>query len=366
VTADGPMAADAALPGDASDGALDAPADAPRAPDDGAPPDGDDAPRPSTRQLDLLFMIDDSPSMQQEQANLARNFPALIDELGKIPGGLPDLHIGIISSDLGAGPQPIAGGCPRVGGDRGILQVRPGCGLAPGARFITAAGGVNNFQGELGQVFGCLAALGTAGCGYEHQLQATRVALYETITPDNTGFLRDGAILGIVLLTDEDDCSAEVTSDLFTRNTDFPGTTSSFRCAQVGHLCNGLQPPIAPFSVPLSQCQAAPSGALIRVTDVVDSIRRVKLRPDQQILVSGIFGWPADPAAATYDYRNTRDGIDYAATCTSANGEATAALRMKAFVDAFGPHGSFFSICQDDFRPAMQGIGQALAGMLGP
>jgi hypothetical protein len=359
------VAADAALAGDASaDAAVDALANAPRG-SDGAPPDGAEAPPPSTRQLDLLFMIDNSPSMQQKQANLTLSFPVLIDELKNVPGGLPDLHIGIVSSDLGAGPTPIAGGCGRVAGDRGILQARPGCGLDPAARFMAAGGAVTNFQGDLAQVFGCLASLGTMGCGFEHQLESARVALYERITPDNEGFLRDDALLGLIFLTDEDDCSAEITSDLFTRNADFPGTTSSFRCAQVGHLCNGQQPPIAPFSVPLSQCQAAPSGALIKVADVVESVRRVKRRPDQQILVSGIFGWPADPAAATYSYSNTRDGIDYGPTCTSANGPATAALRMKAFVEAFGAHGSFSSICADDFRPAMQQIGQALGGMLG-
>jgi hypothetical protein len=366
-TTDGPPAAgtkdiDAAPP---ADGQAEAMPDGPVA---GGGVDRPDAPPPSTRQLDLLFAIDNSPSMMQEQANLARNFPALIDELRKVPGGLPDIHIGIVSSDLGAGPTPLAGGCGRVAGDRGIFQVQPGCGLDPGARFLVASGGgtFGNFQGDLAQVFSCLAKLGTAGCGYEHQLQAARVALYETITPENKGFLRDQALLGIIFITDEDDCSAPITTDLFTRDTAFAGTSSSFRCAQVGHRCNGTQPPIGAFSTPLAQCRDAVGGDLIDVSMIVDSIRALKLHPDQQILVSGIFGWPQDPATARYTYVDSPVGIDYAPICTSANGEATAGLRMKAFVDGFGAHGSLFSICQDDFRPAMQQIGAALAGMLGP
>jgi hypothetical protein len=51
--------------------------------------------------LDLLFMIDDSGSMDDDQANLGRNFPRLMDELRNLPLGLPDLHVGVVSSDLG-------------------------------------------------------------------------------------------------------------------------------------------------------------------------------------------------------------------------------------------------------------------------
>src|SRR5205814_5112437 len=134
--------------------------------------------------------------------------------------------------------------------------------------------------------FSCMANLGTQGCGYEHQLQSTRVALYETVTRENAGFLRPNALLAIILVTDEDDCSAETTSDLFTDDISFPMTTASFRCSQVGHLCNGLSPPIAPFDVPLESCRDNPGGRLIRVSDVVDSIRVLKRNPAEQILVA--------------------------------------------------------------------------------
>jgi hypothetical protein len=322
------------------------------------------------RDVDILFMIDNSPSMQQEQDNLARNFPAFIDELKKIPGGLPSVHIGIISSDLGPGLTPLQGGCPLVGGDRGILQVKAGCGLNANERFLvsTPNGTANptvNFTGDLGTVFSCMAKLGTGGCGYEHQLQASRVALYDMSAPDNKGFLREQAYLAIIYITDEDDCSAELNTDLFTDDMTFAGTASSFRCAQVGHLCGGKSPPIGEFSAPLADCDSNEKGRLIPVGAMIESIRAVKHNPDQQILVSGIFGWPNNPAVAQYRYAKGRDGLDYASGCTSANGDATSALRMKKFVDGFGANGSFFSICQDDFRPAMQKIGEKLAAKLG-
>jgi hypothetical protein len=64
----------------------------------------------------------------------------------------------------------------------------------------------------------------------------------------NVGFLRENAYLAIVLVTDEDDCSAEpnnaANDNIFTGNpmdpnTSIPTETSSLRCAARGHVCNG-------------------------------------------------------------------------------------------------------------------------------
>src|SRR2546421_1616394 len=114
------------------------------------------------RDIDILFVIDDSPSMADKQGNLRKNFPAFITELKKIPGGLPNVHIAVVSSDLGAGPTPLNGGCLRPGGDRGVFQTKPTCGLDPNSRFISSFnnGSMNNFNGDIATVFGCMADLG--------------------------------------------------------------------------------------------------------------------------------------------------------------------------------------------------------------
>jgi hypothetical protein len=381
-TADAPPGADVAADSPANivsaDASADTAAPAPDTAPDTAPPDAplpaDVAPLPdltrtdlspiASRKLDILFMIDNSPSMQEEQSNLRRNFPIFMEELKKVPGGLPDVHIGVVTSDLGAGSIPLSnGGCPRIGGDRGILQTKPTCGLNGNALFISSAanGTVNNFQGSMDDVFSCMASVGVAGCGYEHQLQATRVALYEAVTPQNAGFLRSDALLAIILITDEDDCSADPGSNLFVDDASFPMTSASFRCSQVGHLCNGLSPPISAFDVPLESCRENPAGRLVKVFDVVDSIRALKKKPAEQIMVAGIFGWPNNELGARYRYLQTNQGVDVSPICQSANGEAAVGLRLKAFVEAFGALGSFFSICQDDLSPALKTIGQAVA-----
>src|SRR5688572_14339963 len=70
------------------------------------------------RDLDLLFVIDNSRSMTPEQDSLAVNFYRLIEALETLEGGLPNLHIGVVSTDMGAGES-----CSS--NDAGRLQATP-------------------------------------------------------------------------------------------------------------------------------------------------------------------------------------------------------------------------------------------------
>src|SRR5882762_11188529 len=51
------------------------------------------------RDVDILFMVDNSQSMRPLQGKLATNFPAFMNVLKTLPGGLPNVHIGIVSSN---------------------------------------------------------------------------------------------------------------------------------------------------------------------------------------------------------------------------------------------------------------------------
>ena len=68
--------------------------------------------------------------MREEQTSLREGFPAFIQALQAAPGGLPDLRIGIVSTNVGAGQTLPSPECLPLG-DRGRLQVKPGCGLDP-------------------------------------------------------------------------------------------------------------------------------------------------------------------------------------------------------------------------------------------
>jgi hypothetical protein len=319
--------------------------------------------------IDIVFMIDDSRSMREEQENLRRNFPAFTRLLKDLPQGLPNVHIAVVSSDLGAGPETDIDGC-APGGKGGRFQhaarAQGGlCGAVPRGSFISAVGGVQNFDGDIDQVLGCIAELGTTGCGFEHQLASLRRALDPAGAPrENAGFLREEAALAIIMLTDEDDCSAPADTDLFAQRggsrLDPQGPLSSFRCAEFGHRCGGRRPPRSPAG-PLEDCRSAEDGVLVPVADLVEFLRSLKSDPDD-VMVAAVAG-PETP------YRVSLERIENSTelrpvldpSCTSANGAAAPAVRIHELVEAFGAAGSFFSICADDFSPVMARIGQEIS-----
>ncbi len=79
------------------------------------------------RDVDILFVIDNSGSMGEEQTALATKLPDFINVLAALPGGLPNVHIGVVSSNMGAGTFSLQS-CETAGGDRGrSCRTRPVC-----------------------------------------------------------------------------------------------------------------------------------------------------------------------------------------------------------------------------------------------
>ncbi len=356
------------------------------------------------RKIDILFMIDNSNSMKEEQASLRASFPRLMQELENLPGPdgkplLPDLHIGVISSDMGAaGPCQKPGEWPPLGDGGGLLGSM--CGLQDGGKFISTSQDPvtraikSNFTRDLGDLFGCMADLGVVGCGFEHQLQAVRYALWgatygsQAQRPEganavlplaNAGFLRNDAYLAIIFVTDEDDCSAELGSPLFAGArkdpTDPRGQRTemeSLRCALFGHVWKDQTPDDSLYTKPLAEMRPAEAkGQLIPVAAIAQSIRAMK-RPERT-LVFGVHGWPSDPQAQ-YQYGPAPDPqfmgrLDYLPSCPKNNplGQATAGIRLKAFVDdmvSSGATGASYDLCQGNLLGPIQEIGKRIVGTL--
>ncbi len=204
---------------------------------------------------DVLFVIDNSSSMAQEQQNLVSQMPFLLATLtsGDLDGDgrldfppVTDLHIGVVTTDMGTGTADVPGSCSLSGprGDDGVLQTRSGGGV-PGCEgdFPTYL----NFGGDLDALasdFACVGNVGTNGCGFEQQLEAGLKALtsgtsairfYEgdpghgdTV---NAGFLRDESVLTIVSLTDEADCSVVDTGLFSVSSTRYSDPRLNLRCS---------------------------------------------------------------------------------------------------------------------------------------
>jgi hypothetical protein len=363
------------------------------------------------RKLDLLFMVDNSPSMAPKQEKMAEQFPSLIDGLRDTADHtLPDLRVAIIDSDLGSG---LSGRCTKSAryGDMGKFQMRDAatCGANADARWLEyTKGSPINFDGELKKVFKCLAVnVGVEGCGFEHQLAAIEWAFY---LPDNKSqkeFLRPEAYLGIVILTDEDDCSATPNTAMF--NSANAGESGSLRCATRGHVCDGttlVSPTTGAVSVPYESCRArtgttcddakddaSGTTACNPLVDVAQLAKEVKeLKGDaanDKILVAGIYGTPRkdDTSAKKYVIDKAADLsnpagpqiFDYWPICydpaylpsgsgfdlTAAEHGATGGLRISSFLKEFNTENSLsYSICESNFGPAMEGIGNRLRNMM--
>ena len=74
------------------------------------------------RNIDILWVIDNSGSMEQEQRSLANNFPEFARVLEGIEGGLPNIHMAVVSSNVGTQPYDATDECQGEG-DNGEFQV---------------------------------------------------------------------------------------------------------------------------------------------------------------------------------------------------------------------------------------------------
>ncbi len=346
-----------------------------------------------TRDVDILFLIDDSSSMGLAQQKLLADFPTFVSTLQGQVGGPPNVHIAVISSDMGAGDGSIAS-CDAVGGKKGIFQytARGACtttSLSAGATFISDVGGVKNYTGALADVFKCIAALGETGCGFEHQLAALVRALGadgRAAPAENQAFLRPDANLAIVILTNEDDCSASPGVPLFDTgsNTNIAsqlGPPANFRCNEFGHLCGAMHPSRAAPNNDVAQmvtyndCTSNDAeGYLLGVTDTANRLKALKTDPTQ-VFVASIQGQPT-PYTVTWRAPSTTDRSCGAASCpwpaiahsctASDTSFADPGVRTAEFVQQFGNHGLQFAICQDSFAPTLERIGEAIGQLLAP
>ena len=191
-----------------------------------------DLPSNPEKDADILFLIDNSGSMEAEQLSLQANFPKFMEVLQTLEGGAPNMHIGVATSDMGqkAGDGTGTGfGC-EGSGDDGLLRTAP----AISGNFIIdeeSGGGRNvNYTGTLGDAFSAIAAVGIAGCGIEQHLASMQRALEN---PGNAGFLRPEAKLAVIVIADEDDCSLAHHALFETSDT----TEINFRCTSSGVVC---------------------------------------------------------------------------------------------------------------------------------
>ncbi len=177
--------------------------------------------------VDLLFVIDNSPSMGKYQENLGAAFPSFVDAMfGALPPGT-DLHVGITTTSFFVGNcSESTVNCKSQASDQEIL-----------AHYDPPTDGDNGENGGQGRLFehdgksffaantsddpaalkgwftAAAIAAGETGCSFEMAAAGAGWAADPANAATNAGFLRDaGAVLLVFVLSDEPDKSPEPVS----------------------------------------------------------------------------------------------------------------------------------------------------------
>jgi hypothetical protein len=377
----------------------------------------------SINKVDLLFVVDNSGSMATKQNSLKAQFPHMIQVLSTgmrtandqnpFPA-VKDMHLAVVSSDMGTVGQQGVMACDANGGDDGRLKFMStggqGC-QATYPPFLTYDASKDNPM-QIGVDFGCIAALGVTGCNYEQPLESGFKALWpalysdakgDVVTPNpytflgttpaqqtgrgdlpppdgSAGFLRKDlaspSLLAIVVLTDEDDQSAKDTS--WTRNPTDANDPLARQAVQVRPLMN--------------------QQYLYDVNRYINGFKLLRPSLENLVVFAAIAGVPTDLVDANaqrnvdftddaqrnafYDrIANDRrmqqtvmggfgGGAALTPTCSRVNSagqpeSAVPARRLLDVVRGFGENGTLQSICAADYGPGMDAIIEIIARQLG-
>lgn len=154
--------------------------------------------------VDLLFVVDDSSSMYDQQVSLVSSFPGFVAGIQANLESADSYHIGVVTSDAYEGNEV---GCQDIGDlvtkTDGYKSTEQTCTpYSSGMRFM------DQTEPDLGAKFACAARPGIVGADDERVMRS----LLDALSPDkagpgecNEGFLRQDALLVVVIITDEDD-----------------------------------------------------------------------------------------------------------------------------------------------------------------
>lgn len=294
---------------------------------------------PGPLRVDVLWVIDSTGSMRDTQAELARRFNEFAAELVDVGA---DFQIGVVSTDVADARQRghlrdtmgcveeqlqdpvIWGACRELELDRPFLA---------SSDYVDALGVVDNAR--LGQDFHCIAAVGTCGdpneAGIESALHALSPELLSTV---NSGFLRDDAMLAVIFVTDEDDCS-------------FGDAATAFSDAD---------------------CYATDRRALmIDVQQAYAQLVALKGGDATRVLLAGIIGPDDGREVPTREEinRSSAQGGGVPISCAYERGDsgrqvAKYGRRYRDLIQLAAGRGVEQSICEADFGETLRRIGQAM------
>ena len=222
---------------------------------------------------------------------------------------------------------------------------------------------------DIARFVSCAAQLGTEGCGYEQSLKASIKALNQ---PSQADFVRDNHLLAVMIISDEEDCSIEDPAVFSTP--EWQGEDRNLAC-----------------NYPETN-----ESDLFDTQYFYDALMKLKGGNEHQLLFAAVVGVPTDAQTHCQGFGNaltgclesdemtykrkrftietdpgvTVDYIHFAPACTRTDSdgnivtEARPGRRYVQLATRFGCAGYVYSICNDDWSPAMREITKRIAHCL--
>jgi hypothetical protein len=388
------------------------------------------------KDVDILFVIDNSGSMGEEQAILANNFGSFIQVL-EAEDVEANYRLGITTSDNGNPWCPSGATTPEAGNlvlssckarigdfifnngetdvsdlacndictlDAAALEVLPSItdydSEAKPRKWLENIEGKKNIPDGTSteEAFKCFGPQGINGCGFESQLESMYLALIRAQNADELGsygFLRASAILAIVFVTDEADCSynksfAEIfeqdgnrvfwsdpaaafptSAVCWNAGVDCTGDPSNYdACEAVNKDVDGTS------GVSDAQAVLHPMSRYIGLLDGVEKEKQ-ELNAEQEVIVALIGGVSSGDGLPFYSDVSGTDpvfqnsfGIGPGCQAVNPNDpdepvQAVPPVRLRDLVEEFTP-GNMFSICQPDYSTAMEAIAERIRAQIQP
>jgi hypothetical protein len=372
-------------------------------------------------EVDILFVIDNSGSMGEEQQQLVAAIPSMVSALDL--AGL-DWRIGVTTTDNGnpwcpagtttpEGGKLVASSCrSRLGdflfSDNVDVQdiacndicshtdivtastVIDGVVVEPAGPWVQRIdGAANTFVMEDDQAvpldpieaLKCILPQGINGCGFESQLESMHLALARSNEPneDQFGFLREGAQLAVVIISDETDCSyGKDWSEIFDQDGNkafWSDPTASFPtsavCWNAGMQCIGEGPVYEDCVVANKDVEGnllppgdEPGAVLLPIQRYLDTLSAIEdakhqIDPAADVMVFGVVGVQLDGSMLFADVTETdpafQDSFGIGPGCTGdALVTAVPPGRMREVFGEFD--GTMHSICKPQYIDAFKTV----------
>ncbi len=320
----------------------------------GGAPDGvvadctQDLALPPAVSTDILFVIDDSGSMREEQEKVAAQLEGFVAALASGPVE-NDFRVGVVTTAV---TQNFVRSCDPTSDDTELSGYPDASGrLQPATLPGDDRDGptiLSYRDDDLVDRFAALVRRGTEGSGQEMGLEAMRLAITGPLGEEQD-FLRPGARLLVVIVTDEDDCSDPTgTAVALTATSCGLGSCETDAdCTADGAYCLDHR---GTRTCQVNQCETTAGRAALEPVD-----RYVELL---QNLDDGTGrGLMRETFLAVIGPADVDSGEP--ARCSAGSDEAYGVgVRYRQAVDAMGDNGTIASICADDYGDALLRIAE--------